>query len=88
MIIIEKQHVYVGIDHTSLNDLLVSIDKDATLKASICSDLESLFVSLISKYDKATIAYIIEISLKNAIEHIEKGAVNVEEVNKDDKTNT
>lgn len=68
MIKVEQNHVTVGIDKNPLNELLIKIDKDACYKATVCTDLQYLFVSLFKKFGQAETAEIIEEALKCARE--------------------
>ena len=68
MIKIEQNHVTVGIDKTPLNEVLMKIDKDACYKATVCTDLQYLFISLFKKFGQAETAEMIEEALKGARE--------------------
>ena len=68
MIKVEQNHVTVGIDKDPLNELLIKIDKDACYKATICTDLQYLFVSLFQRFGEPVTAEIIEEALKGARE--------------------
>ena len=68
MIKVVQNHVTVGIDKDPLNEVLMKIDKDACHKASVCTDLQYLFVALFQKFGQAVTAEIIEESLKGARE--------------------
>lgn len=68
MIKVERNHVTVGIDKDPLNEVLMKIDKDACYKASVCTDLQYLFVSFFQRFGQPTTAEIIEEALKGARE--------------------
>lgn len=69
MIKVVQNHVQVGIDKDPLNEVLIKIDKDACYKATVCTDLQYLFVSLFQKFGQADTAEIIEEALKGAREN-------------------
>ena len=64
MIIVDKAEVTIGISNTLLNKELLKIDKNATIKAEIVTDLTMLFSALVEKYDKPQLAEMIEQALK------------------------
>ncbi len=69
MIKVEQNHVTVGIDKDPLSEILIKIDKDACYKASICTDLQYLFVALFQRFGQPTTAEMIEEALKGAREN-------------------
>lgn len=85
MIKVERNHVAVGIDKDPLNEVLLKIDKDACYKASVCTDLQYLFVALFQRFGQPTTAEIIEESLKGARE-TEYKVYDGRELNAEDNT--
>ena len=66
MIKVEDNRVSVGIEKNPVTALLMNIDKDACVKACVCSDLKNLFVALFENYGESVTAELIELALKDA----------------------
>lgn len=84
MIEIAGSEVRIGIERTPLTEILSEIDKEATVKAVINTDLTVLFTALIRKYDISTTATLIHRSLEIAQEVAESAEVDIRNSEEED----
>lgn len=79
MIEVSQHEVRIGVERNPITEILSGLDKETTVKAVIETDLTTLFIALIHKYDISTTATFIQRALETAQEVAENAETDIRE---------